>query len=271
LLRRIDMGKIYTNTELAEVLEKHLKWRRGEEGGSRANLADANLAGANLTGANLARAYLADAYLADAYLAGANLAGAYLADANLADAYLADANLTGANLAGANLADANLADANLTGANLADANLADANLAGANLAGANLAGAYLADAYLADANLTDANLTDANLTPIRNDFFEILSSVPAEVPGLRLALLEGRIDGSTYTGKCACLVGTIANIKGVEHDSIPGLNPDVDRAAERWFLAIREGHTPENSQVAAITLGWLDEWVVTQAVAPVEA
>ncbi len=105
-----------TKEQLAEILDKHAKWLRGEDGGARANLAGANLADANL--------------------ADANLAGANLADANLARAYLADANLAGANLAGANLARANLA-----GANLARAYLADANLAGANLADANLAGA----------------------------------------------------------------------------------------------------------------------------------
>jgi len=95
-----------TTEQLKDILDKHAKWRRGEPGGARANLADANLAGANLADANLADANLADANLAGAYLAGANLAGAnladaYLADANLADAYLADANLSGANLAGA--------------------------------------------------------------------------------------------------------------------------------------------------------------------------
>jgi len=61
--------------------DPHQKWRRGEEGGVRANLADANLARANLAGTNLADADLARAYLADAYLAGAYLAGADLADA----------------------------------------------------------------------------------------------------------------------------------------------------------------------------------------------
>jgi uncharacterized protein YjbI with pentapeptide repeats len=128
--------------ELAEALDKHRKWRLGEEGGERADLA-----GANLT---------------DADLAGAYLARADLADANLADANLADANLAGANLASADLAGANLAGANLAGAYLTRANLAGADLVGANLAGANLAGADLAGAYLTRANLADANLAGAS-------------------------------------------------------------------------------------------------------------
>ncbi len=42
-----------TREELAGVLEAHGKWRRGEDGGSRANLADAYLARANLADARL--------------------------------------------------------------------------------------------------------------------------------------------------------------------------------------------------------------------------
>jgi len=50
-----------TKAKLTEILDAHAKWRRGEAGGARANLAGANLTDANLT----------DAYLAGAYLAGA--------------------------------------------------------------------------------------------------------------------------------------------------------------------------------------------------------
>jgi hypothetical protein len=104
-----------TPEKLAEILDNHGKWTRGEVGGARAYLAGANLARAYLAGANLARANLAGAYLA-----GACLARAYLAGANLARAYLAGANLAGANLAGANLAGAYLAGAYLKNAKIDD-------------------------------------------------------------------------------------------------------------------------------------------------------
>jgi uncharacterized protein YjbI with pentapeptide repeats len=102
---------VMDETTLKNVVANHGAWLRLENGGARANLADAYLGGANLAGANLADANLADAYLAGANLARANLAGANLADANLAGAYLAGANLARANLAGANLAGADLAGA----------------------------------------------------------------------------------------------------------------------------------------------------------------
>jgi len=63
---------------IPEILAKHEKWVRGDEGGERANLADANLAGANLAGANLYGANLVGAILVGADLAGATLKGTCL-------------------------------------------------------------------------------------------------------------------------------------------------------------------------------------------------
>ena len=112
--------------KLREVLEKHMKWLRDEEGGERANLYNADLSDANLCHANL--------YGAD--LSGANLSGADLSSTNLRSACLSGANLRGAilyyaNLHYANLCDADLRYADLYGADLSGTNLLDANLSGA--------------------------------------------------------------------------------------------------------------------------------------------
>ena len=69
--------------ELNKILEAHAKWRRGEEGGNRANLSDADLSDANLSDADLSGANLSRANLSGADLRGANLYGANLSDANL--------------------------------------------------------------------------------------------------------------------------------------------------------------------------------------------
>ena len=47
--------------ELKNILDKHFKWLRGENGGKRANLSRANLFGANLSRADLSRADLSRA------------------------------------------------------------------------------------------------------------------------------------------------------------------------------------------------------------------
>jgi hypothetical protein len=151
--------------------------------------------------------------------------------------------------------------ANLRGANLRGADLSGANLSGANLSGAKRDGADLRDADLRGANLRGADLRDADLMPIRDDLWAVLSSMPAEVPALRAALANGNVDGSTYTGKCACLVGTLANARHCDVDSIPGLTPNSNRPIERFFLGINKGDKPETSQFSALALGWVDEWL----------
>ena len=87
--------------KLKDVLDKHLKWLRDEDGGERADLSGADLYGANLSGANLYGADLSGADLSGADLSGANLSWANLSGANLYGANLYGANLYGANLSGA--------------------------------------------------------------------------------------------------------------------------------------------------------------------------
>ena len=132
---------------------------------------------------------------------------------------------------------------------------------GANLTGANLTYADLTGADLTYANLRGANLTGANLTIIRDDLWAVLSCAPSEVAGLRLALLEGRVNGSAYTGTCACLVGTLANVRGCGYTDIPLLKPDSSRPAERFFLGITTGDTPDNCQACKLAVEWIDLWV----------
>ena len=128
---------------------------------------------------------------------------------------------------------------------------AKANLSGANLSGANLS----------KVNLSGADLSGANLSVIKNDFWAVLLHARNEVIALRKSLIEGNVDGSTYEGSCACLVGTIAKAKGCKYDSIPDLTPQSSRPAERFFLAIRQGDTHENNQCSKLAVEWIDEWV----------
>jgi hypothetical protein len=97
---------------------------------------------------------------------------------------------------------------------------------------------------------------------VRVDFFDVLlrASTNGEVPGLIAAIKEGRVDGSTYEGACACLVGTIANVKHCRYTEIPNLKPNCDRPAEQFFLAISKGDTPETNGAAKIALQWAEEF-----------
>lgn len=121
------------------------------------------------------------------------------------------------------------------------------------------ASADLSEANLSKANLSKADLSEADLRYIKHDIWGILLHALPEVPALRLALLEGRVDGSVYSGECACLCGTIANVRGCGFTQLAGIQPNVDSLAERFFLAIRPGDTPDESQPAALVVQWIDE------------
>jgi hypothetical protein len=206
---------------------------------------------ATTSGADLRDADLRAAVLRGADLSGADLRGAVLSGAVLRGAVLRDADLRGAVLRDAFLRDADLSDADLSGAVLRDA----------DLSGAVLSGAVLSDADLRGAVLRGADLRDADLRGFKYDFFDVLLRAPREVSALRAALVEGRVDGSTYEGPCACLVGTIANARGQSYRQLASISPDSSRPAERWFMGIREGDTPETNQISAIAVAWVDEFV----------
>ena len=198
--------------------------------------------------------------LVEAVSKGANLEGANLRGADLKGADLEGADLEGADLKGADLKWADLEGADLEGANLEGADLEGAYLKGADLEGANLRGADLKGADLKWAYLEGADLEGANLSSIKNDFWEILLKTKNEIPGLKKALINGKIDGSCYEGECCCLVGTIAKLKQCEYRTLEGVAPNASRPAESWFTNIDPGDTPENSQVVKITLEWIEEF-----------
>jgi hypothetical protein len=78
---------------------------------------------------------------------------------------------------------------------------------------------------------------------------------------LRQAIVEGRVDGSTYSGACACLCGTIANVRGASPYELQGIQADSDSMAERFFMGIRKGDTPETNAASRMVLQWVDEFI----------
>ena len=171
----------------------------------------------------------------------------------------ARANLSGANLSGAYLSGANLSGANLSGAYLSDANLSDANLSYANLSYANLSGANLSGAYL----------SGADLRYFKSDFWMILTMARAEVPAVIAALRDGHVDGSTYSGECACLVGTLekAGAQNLPHNS--------SSPAEQWFSMISKNDKPNDGTgggfASAKALEWALEYCALTNIAISEA
>lgn len=207
------------------------------------SLVEVNLAGLNLGGANFE---------------GVNLSGGALMWSLLKEVSFEGANLRGGDLSGGTLWRANFRKANLEGADFTEADLEDADFTGANLEGADLTRANLTDAVF-----EVGALKKANFSRIRGDLYAVLATAKNEVSGLLAAVREGRIDGQVYSGACACLVGTIANLRGCSVALMP-CNPR--RPIERWFHAIRPGMVPQNSPIAALTAEWIMDWMIEQGV-----
>ena len=203
-------------------------------------------------------AYLDKAVLQGAELAYADLTRADLSHADLRSSALQHSRMAGAVLAGADLSEADLSGADLRRADLRDANLFRADLEGADLTGADLKGARLTCADLEDVKLDRTNLDDAQLDEIREDFWNVLESSPNEVVGFLKKLQAGQIDGSCYEGECACLIGTLARLRGCNYSE---LKPDGSRPAEKWMLALEPGDTPRNHPVARTTERWIVAWM----------
>ena len=182
--------------ELKNILDKHFKWLRGENGGKRANLFGANLSRADLSGADLS-------------------------GANLSRANLFGANLSRANLFGANLSRADLSRANLFGANLSRANLSRADLSRADLSGADLFGA----------NLSRADLSRADyIEKAKNLFYPIACPEIGAFVGwkkarvktsgheciVKLEITEDAVRSSGTGRKCRCSKATVLEIQDLE-------------------------------------------------------
>ena len=187
--------------KLKNILDKHLKWLRGENGGKQADLSGADLSGADLSWANLS---------------GADLSGANLSRANL----------SGANLFRANLFRANLFRANLSGADLSWADLSRANLSGADLSWADLSGADLSRANLSGADLSEANYIEK----AKNLFYPIACPEIGAFVGwkkakvktsgheciVKLEITEDAVRSSAAGRKCRCSKATVLEIQDLE-------------------------------------------------------
>jgi hypothetical protein len=117
----------------------------------------------------------------------------------------------------------------------------------------------LEEAVRSKTNLRYADLRDADLLEIKEDFIQKLSLQKDEVEGLKVALQNGKVDGSTYAGECACFVGTIANVKKCNYNDLM-VKPNSNSPIERWFLGIKKGDTPETNIISKITVEWINEF-----------
>ncbi len=240
-----------------------------------ANFGSANFDSANFDSANFGSANFDSAYFGSANFDSANFDSANFGSANFDSAYFGSANFGSANFGSAYFGSAYFGSANFDSAYFGSAYFGSANFGSANFGSANFGSANFGSAYFGSANFGSAYFgalsPDSPFYSIKLDLWAILDEAPAEVQGLRQALIEGQVDGSSYSGRCACLVGTIANVRKIDINEL-SIPQKSDRPAERWFIPIREGHqaVPLESLAkdgdegvfrASVALLWVDQWV----------
>jgi len=181
----------------------------------------------------------------------------YESENNTIKETLLQALKSGSDLRGSDLRGSNLRGSDLRGSDLRGSDLSDSNLSGSNLSGSNLSGS----------DLRASDLRRSDLLPIKQDFFDVLLHGLPEIAFLKKNLIEGKIDGSTYDGECACLSGTLYNgatANNGEKETLIKQNilncRDSFRPIERFFLAINKGDTPQTNQFSKLALEWLEEF-----------
>jgi uncharacterized protein YjbI with pentapeptide repeats len=207
--------------------------------------------------------------IAEATELGLALHNADFAGQDFGDIDLEEANLSGSSFRGSTLTDAMLCGCDLTSADFSEARISGTFI-GCDFRGADFSGATFGAAMFENCRLDDG-IRAADLSLIRADLMDVLVAGGADVPGLREALVQGRIRGNLYRGECCCLMGTLANLRGVDvkDDDIdmPTRRRDADSPAESWFYGIRKGDTPENNVLASLALEWIDRYLTSAALA----
>jgi len=92
----------------------------------------------------------------------------------------------------------------------------------------------------------------------------IFHTLKAELPQLREKLMKGKINGSQYNGSCACLIGSLANIKDIKPKAfckslLPYYDMGLHNPGEQWFYQIHSGDTPKNNFFAKHAVKLIDE------------
>ena len=90
--------------------------------------------------------------------------------------------------------------------------------------------------------------------------FLLLIHAKSEIESLKKAIIDGKIDGSTYEGECACLCGTLEKTKNTDlKNKIFDLR-DSSRPIEMFFQGIKKGDMPETNQFSKLALEWVEEF-----------
>lgn len=103
------------------------------------------------------------------------------------------------------------------------------------------------------------------MTP-KEDLFAVLDAVPGKFDEVRLAVVEGRINGLdprlSRSTKCGCIKAHIAGDDYfLDREKLPSVaRVNTESAIEKYVYSVWPGKNPQNCEVLKNVLEWLDEW-----------
>ena len=250
----IDRGRRIEQAEIAEIVQRHSRFRACKPGGARAVIEFVDASGLDFSGLDLE-----DAVFTGCRLEGANFAGARLDHAIFFCADLRRVDMRGASLRRADLRGTRLQGANLSNADMFECDFREGTIA-EKVGGGGLAfltheanGADLEETKFVSANLDRARMN--GVTAIRADFTNAVmrecklvraklthaTMTGANLENADLAgadLVGANLDGAVLTGACLEMIVTQdTSMIGVLTDAVSGRAlDDLDRPVQDMLV-----------------------------------
>ena len=220
-------------------------------------------------------------------LSGMDLSGVDFTDSSFTRSSFTDSSFTRSSFTDSSFTRSSFTDSSFTRSSFTDSSFTDSSFTRSSFTRSSFTDSSFTRSSFTRSSFTDSSFTRSSFTDssftrsrfdndtiknireagqlkmfndYRNDLWAILLYAQNEIPALIVALNSGNVDGSTYSGSCACLVGTIANARHCDYESLITIKPDSNRPAEQWFMQINSGDTPDKSEVAKLTIEWVEEF-----------
>jgi uncharacterized protein YjbI with pentapeptide repeats len=221
--------------------------------------------GSSFVDSSFARSSFARSSFVDSSFARSSFVDSSFARSSFARSSFVDSSFARSSFVDSSFARSSFVDSSFDGSSFDGSSFVDSSFARSSFDGSSFVDSSFARSSFVDSSFDGSSFESIPAeykNQVRDDLWAVLSAAPNEVEGLRKALAEGRVNGSTYQGACACLVGTIANVRGCDYRELGILQPNSNRLAELWFISINKGNTPDDNPFSRLALEWVDQWLV---------
>jgi hypothetical protein len=185
---------------------------------------------------------------------GSRFDGSSFVDSSFDGSSFVGSSFVGSSFVGSSFVGSSFDDSSFDGSSFVGSSFDGSSFVGSSFVGSSFDGSSFVGSSFVGSSFDDSSFDGE--CDAKADFIEVISRARLEIPAMVKALREGRVNGSTYEGECACLVGTLENAGAT------GLPHDSERPIERWFMMISEGDKPGDSSPGGYAIGKALEWAL---------